>query len=92
VVIHDIRLISGQNLAYNDFSRGAALVEAGERAALAYLNAQPGPRASALARLLARRADLAAPTWRLARALPALLALLKAPPTPPEDPAPAPGI
>jgi NTE family protein len=96
VVIHDIRLTSGQNLAYNDFSRGAALVEAGERAALAYLNSQPAPRASALARLLARTARggaaAAAPRWRPPRDLPALLALLKPPPAPPDDPTPAPGI
>src|SRR6185436_6532495 len=41
VVIHDIRLTSGQNLAYNDFSYSAELVHAGERATLAYLDAHP---------------------------------------------------
>jgi NTE family protein len=84
VVIHDIRLTSGQNLAYNDFSRGAALVEAGERATLAYLNAQPEPRSSALARLFTQ--GWRAPRWRLTP-----LALLKPPAAHPEEPAPAPG-
>ena len=54
VVIHDIRLTSGQNLAYNDFSHGAELVAAGERATLAYLDAHPAARAWSLARLFAR--------------------------------------
>jgi NTE family protein len=57
ITIHDIRLISGQSLAYNDFSRSGALVEAGERAALACLNALPTPRQPPLVRLaLALRA------------------------------------
>ena len=54
VVIHDIRLTSGQNLAYNDFSHGAELVAAGERAALAYLDAHPAAPAWSLASLFAR--------------------------------------
>ena len=61
VVIHDIRLTSGQNLAYNDFSHSAELVAAGEQATLAYLNAQPATRAWSVARLFARasRGDVA---------------------------------
>jgi NTE family protein len=51
ITIHDIRLISGQSLAYNDFSRSGALVEAGERAALACLNALPAPKQPPLVRL-----------------------------------------
>lgn len=51
ITIHDIKLTSGSNLPYNDFSRGAALVAAGERAALECLNALPAPRVPALARL-----------------------------------------
>lgn len=54
VVIHDIRLTSGQNLAYNDFSHSAELVAAGEQATLAYLNAQPASRSWSLARLFTR--------------------------------------
>jgi NTE family protein len=52
VTIHDIKLTSGQNLRYDDFSRSAALVEAGERATLQYLDALPAPRRSPFARLL----------------------------------------
>jgi NTE family protein len=81
VVIHDIRLTSGQNLAYNDFSHGAELVAAGERATLAYLDAHPAPRASALTRMFtqATRAASIPPNWnwRPPLVLPALLALLK---------------
>jgi len=51
ITIHDIKLISGQGLPYNDFSHGTALVAAGERAALECLNALPAPRPPALARL-----------------------------------------
>ncbi|MFN8567194.1 MAG: patatin-like phospholipase family protein [Kouleothrix sp.] len=51
ITIHDIRLTSGQNLVYNDFSRSAALVAAGERAALEYLDALPAARPAPLARL-----------------------------------------
>jgi len=51
ITIHDIKLTSGQGLPYNDFSRGAALVAAGERAALECLNALPAPRPPTLARL-----------------------------------------
>ncbi|MBK9711090.1 MAG: patatin-like phospholipase family protein [Kouleothrix sp.] len=51
VTVHDIRLTVGQNLTYNDFSRGAALVEAGERSALDYLSALPAPRPLPLARV-----------------------------------------
>jgi NTE family protein len=51
ITIHDIRLTSGQGLPYNDFSHGAMLVAAGERAALECLNALPAPRPPALARL-----------------------------------------
>jgi NTE family protein len=68
VTIHDIKLTSGQNLPYNDFSRSAALVEAGERATLAYLDALPAPRQSPLARLLpSLYRKLAAPAARSAR-------------------------
>lgn len=59
VVIHDIRLTSGQNLAYNDFSHGAELVASGERATLAYLDAHPAARAWSLARLFAHAAPAA---------------------------------
>ena len=82
IVIHDIRLTSGQNLAYNDFSHSAELVEAGERATLAYLNAHPAPRALALTRMFTQAARGAADParWSVLRpplVLPALLALLK---------------
>jgi hypothetical protein len=60
VVIHDIRLTSGQNLAYNDFSRSAQLVDAGEQATLAYLSAQPVPRSWPLARMFMHAARGAA--------------------------------
>jgi len=82
VVIHDIRLTSGQSLVYNDFSRGADLVIAGELATLAYLDAHPAPRASALTRMFTHATRGAAiPSswrWRPPLVLPALLALLKA--------------
>ena len=82
VVIHDIRLTSGQNLVYNDFSHGAELVAAGERVIHAYLDAHPAPRASALARMFTHTAHAAAVpsswSWRPPLVLPALLALLKA--------------
>jgi NTE family protein len=82
VVIHDIRLTSGQNLVYNDFSHGAELVAAGERTTLAYLDAHPAPRASALTRMFTHATGGAAiPSpwrWRPPLVLPALLALLKA--------------
>jgi NTE family protein len=87
VVIHDIRLTSGRNLAYNDFSRGVALVEAGERATLAYLDAHPAPRWSPLAHKILRiaREALASGTrsWRSTWAAP----LLKGQPARPEAPA-----
>ncbi len=51
ITIHDIRLTSGQNLAYNDFSRSADLVAAGERIALEYLDSLPSARPASLARL-----------------------------------------
>ena len=61
ITIHDIKLTSGNNLAYNDFSHGAALAAAGERSTLAYLNALPAPRPPVLARLaLALRTTLRA--------------------------------
>lgn len=86
VVIHDIRLTSGQNLAYNDFSRGVALVEAGERATLAYLDAHPSPRWSPLALMILRiaREALASSSrsWRSAWAMP----LPKGQPARPEAP------
>jgi NTE family protein len=90
VVIHDIRLTSGQNLVYNDFSHSAELVDAGERATLAYLNEHPVPRASALTRMFTQAArGVADPSrWSLLRpplALPALLALLKALPAHAEE-------
>ncbi len=50
ITIHDIRLTSGQGLPYNDFTHGAALVSAGERAALECVSALP-PRPLALAHL-----------------------------------------
>jgi len=83
VVIHDIRLLSGQNLAYNDFSHSARLVEAGERVTHAYLDAHPAPRTLALTRMLTQAArGVADPArWSALRpplALPALLTLLKA--------------
>jgi NTE family protein len=93
VVIHDIRLTSGQNLAYNDFSRSAELVAAGERATLAYLNEHPAPRASALMRKVTQAARSAADPsrWNALRpplVLPALLTLLKALPAHAEESAP----
>jgi NTE family protein len=82
VVIHDIQLTSGQNLVYNDFSHGAKLVEAGERATLAYLDAHPAPRVSALTRLFThatRGANVPSTwSWRPPLVLPALLTLLRA--------------
>jgi NTE family protein len=82
VVIHDIRLTSGQNLVYNDFSHGAELVAAGERTTLAYLDAHPAPRASALTRMFTHAtggAAIPSPwSWRPPLVLPALLTLLKA--------------
>jgi len=96
VVIHDIRLTSGQNLAYNDFSHSAELVDAGERATLAYLNALPAPRASALTRIFTHAArGAAAPStwnWRRPLVLPALLPLLKMQPAHAEEHAPTHGI
>lgn len=72
VTIHDIPLTSGRSLAYDDFSHGAALAAAGERATLEYLNALPAPHPSpaervahwmrvALRSLAARRALRAGP-------------------------------
>ncbi len=79
VVIHDIRLTSGQSLVYNDFSHSAELVDAGERATRTYLNAHPASRASALTRMFTRSAAAPSPwKWRTPLVLPALLALLKA--------------
>jgi NTE family protein len=95
VVIHDIRLISGQSLVYNDFSHSAELVEAGERATLAYLNALPAPRPSMLMRMFAHTTRAAAPSpgkWRPPLVLPALLPLLKAHPAHAEGHAPTPGM
>jgi NTE family protein len=51
ITFHDIKLTSGQGLPYNDFSHGAALVSAGERATLECLKALPSPRPLVLARL-----------------------------------------
>ena len=96
VVIHDIRLTSGQSLAYNDFNHSAELVAAGERATLAYLNAHPAPRASALTRMLtqAARGVAASSTWNMRPplVLPALLTLLKAFPARAEEHTPTHGI
>jgi NTE family protein len=44
VVVHYITLTGGQHLAYNDFSKSAALVESGQRATLAYLDSLPAPQ------------------------------------------------
>jgi len=44
ITIHDISLAAGQQLAYNDFSSSAALIEIGYQAATSYLDAQPAPR------------------------------------------------
>lgn len=41
--VHPIRLAAGQDLAYNDFRHTASLIEAGYRAAEAYLDALPAP-------------------------------------------------
>jgi NTE family protein len=46
LAIHDIRLPVPRQLAYNDFSNGAALIDAGYRAAAAYLDAHVVPVAS----------------------------------------------
>lgn len=51
ITIHDIKLTSGQNLAYNDFGHSAELVAAGRRAALAYLDARQAARGAPLVRL-----------------------------------------
>lgn len=90
--IHDIKLTSGQSLAYNDFSRSAALVEAGERATLDYLNALPTPRPSPFARLLpSAYSKLVAPAahrakrFNLLRSLTALAPLLNMRPPGAED-------
>jgi NTE family protein len=40
ITIHDIKLTPGRRLAYNDFSRSAALIEAGQQTAIAYLDSQ----------------------------------------------------
>jgi NTE family protein len=92
VVIHDIRLTSGQSLVYNDFSRSAELVAAGERATLAYLDAHPAPRVHALARMFTHAAYTArtpsAWNWRSPLVLPALLPLLRALPAHAEEHAP----
>jgi hypothetical protein len=74
VAIHDIKLTSGRRLAYNDFSRSSALVDAGEHATLAYLDALPAPRRSALGRLLPLAQRAAKSIWALSapRALPSL--------------------
>ena len=65
ITIHNLQLLSGYGLPYNDFSRGAALVASGERAALEYLNALPRPRPPALARLaVSLRATLRAVNTR----------------------------
>jgi NTE family protein len=77
VTIHDIKLTSGQNLDYNDFSRSAALVEAGERAALAYLSALPPPRPSPLARLLPAARSIR--EFNLLRFLPTIVPMLLKP-------------
>jgi NTE family protein len=102
VVIHDIPLISGQHLAYNDFSHGAELVAAGERATLAYLDAHPAARAWSLSRLFALASHNpgapaapippAAGWWHPPHGLPALLPLLKAHPARAEEIAPTPGV
>lgn len=44
VTIHDIRLTSGQRLAYNDFRSSASLIESGHRAVTDYLAALPSSR------------------------------------------------
>ena len=45
LTIHDIRLPVDRLLAYNDFSNSAALIDAGHRAATAYLDAHIAPPA-----------------------------------------------
>jgi NTE family protein len=54
VVVHDIRLLAGRSLRYDDFSHGVELVDAGERAALAYLDALPVAPPPPLARVADR--------------------------------------
>ncbi len=103
VVIHDIQLTSGEQLAYNDFSHGAKLIAAGERATLAYLDAHPAARAWSLARLFtlvshnnavapAAPAAPAAGWWHPPHGLPGRLPLLKIHPVHVEEAAPTPGV
>jgi NTE family protein len=51
VVVHDIRLFAGRSMRYDDFGSGAELVDAGERAALEYLDALPAAAPPPLARV-----------------------------------------
>jgi NTE family protein len=55
VMIHDVRLTIDRPRAYNDFSNSAALIEAGHRAAAAYLDAHAAQRPARYARLLLLR-------------------------------------
>jgi effector-binding domain-containing protein len=52
LAIHDIRLPVPRQLAYNDFSSSAALIDAGYRATAAYLDAHVAPAASRSSRFL----------------------------------------
>ena len=52
VTVHYLRLTGGQELAYNDFSHGAELVEAGERATCAYLDSLPALQPAPYRRML----------------------------------------
>lgn len=51
ITIHDIKLTSGQSLAYNDFSHSAELVEAGRRSVIDYLDAHHTARTAPFERL-----------------------------------------
>jgi NTE family protein len=54
LAIHDIRLPVDRRLAYNDFSNSAALIDAGHRAAAAYLDTQIALPAARYAWLITR--------------------------------------
>lgn len=78
ITVHDIRLLSGQSLAYNDFGHSAELVVAGAQAAHAYLDALPAPRTMPLLRLAGSLRE----AWRSRAGQPAAPAAPPAPAAP----------
>ncbi len=67
ITVHDIRLLSGQSLAYNDFGHSGELVAAGAQAVHSYLDTLPAPRTLPLLRLAGSLRD----AWRSRAAQPA---------------------